>query len=92
MGNDSFYDEKPQKKKQDLESLAVQHFMKFEAGREFMWKHLQQCGLFENIFHTDPIKHAYNAGKRQAGLQIESDLKEYAPASYMKMIEENLDG
>jgi hypothetical protein len=92
MCGDTFDDEKPQKKKQDLESLAVQNFMKFEAGRDFMWKHLQLCGVFENIFDTDTIKHAYNAGKRQAGLQLDSDLKEYAPASYMKMIEENLDG
>ncbi len=90
--NDVFEDEKPQKKRHDLESLTVQNFMKSESGREFMWKHLQLCGVFENMFDSDPITHAYNAGKRQAGLQLDDDLKEFAPGDYIKMIKESLDG
>lgn len=92
MNDDPFNDEKPQKKKQSLESLAVQTFMKSEGGRQFMWGHLQSCGVFETTFDMSPIKHAYKAGNRHAGLRLENDLKESAPGDYMKMIKENLDG
>jgi len=34
--------------------------------------------------------HAYNAGKRESGLNIERDLKEHAPDNYLKMIKENI--
>ena len=83
-------DEKPKKTPNNPEELAVQNIMKNEGMREYRWKQLQDAGVFNNIFETDPIKHAYNAGKRQAGLQIETDLKQYAPDLYLKMIKENI--
>ena len=72
------------------EALAVQNIMKNEGMRNYMWKHLQEAGVFENIFATDPIKHAHNAGKRQLGLVLNDDLKTYAPDDYVKMIKENI--
>jgi len=83
-------DEEEVKKEFDLEPLTVQDIMKTEGGRSFMWKHLQECGVFENIFNKDPILHAYSAGKRESGLNIERDLKEHAPDNYLKMIKENI--
>jgi len=90
--DDIFGDEKPQKKVRNTEDLAIQNIMKSESGRDFMWKQLQLCRVFENIFDMDPIKSAYNGGLRQAGLQLEYDLKSAAPGDYMKMIQENIDG
>jgi len=72
------------------EELAVQNLMKNEGMRNYMWKQLQEAGVFENIFDMDPIKHAYNAGKRQNGLRLDQDLKEYAPDMYIKMMKENI--
>lgn len=83
-------DDKPVKKKFDTEPLAVQNLMRTEGGREWMWKHLQECGVFENIFDENPVRQAYNAGKRQAGLQLEADLKEHDPDNYLKMMKENI--
>ena len=89
---DIFGDEKPKKKGGDIESLVIQNLMKGDGGRAWMWKHLQDCGVFENIFDVDTHKTAYAAGKRQAGLQLENDLKTAAPGDYLKMIQENIDG
>lgn len=72
------------------EELAVQNIMKNEDMRNYMFKHLQEGGVFENIFDSDPIQHAHNAGKRQLGLVLDSDLRLYAPGDYVKMIKENI--
>ena len=72
------------------EALAVQNIMKNEGMRNYMWKHLQEAGVFESIFDADSIKHAYNAGKRQHGLVLDDDLRQYAPDDYIKMIKENI--
>lgn len=72
------------------EELAVQNLMKNEGMRNYMWKQLQEAGVFENIFDSDPIKHAYNAGKRQNGLVLDNDLRQYAPDDYIKMVKENI--
>lgn len=83
-------DEETKKTPNNPEELAVQNLMKNEGMRNYMWKQLQEAGVFENIFDNDPIKHAYNAGKRQNGLVLDSDLKQYAPDMYIKMIKENI--
>ncbi len=92
MEADIFDDDKSNKAAHTSESLAVQNMMTTEHGRNWIYKHLQDCGVFENIFDMDTHQHAYSAGKRQAGLQIESDLKSHAPVYYLKMIEEHIDG
>lgn len=71
------------------EELAVQNLMKNEGMRNYMWKLLQEAGVFESIFDKDPIQHAYNAGKRQNGLALDRDLRHYTPDMYLKMIKEN---
>jgi len=83
-------DDIPKKKKHDPEELVVQNMMKDEYGRRYIWKHLQNMGVFENMFDSDPIQHAYNAGVRSAGLQLDQDLRDYAPGAYVKMIQENI--
>ena len=96
MADDNFYeddeDSKKSKKPHDYEALAVSNIMKNEDCRKFMWDNLQSCGVFTNMFDKDSAQHAYNAGLRAAGLQLETKLKEHEPFYYMKMIKENIDG
>ena len=72
------------------DELAVINIMKTKDGRDWLYNKLQSCGVFESIFDNDTHKHAYNAGKRKVGVNLNRELKEYAPDNYMKMIEENL--
>lgn len=93
MSGDVFEDDEDGKKsKSNPDALAIRNILKDEGGRAYIWKHLQSCGVFENIFNIDPIQHGYNAGLREAGLRLERDIKEYEPFYYMKMIKENIDG
>lgn len=79
-------------KKSDSETLAIQNLMRTEPARDFIWGYLQSCSVFESIFNTDPVKAGYNSGMRDAGLILQRKIKEAAPADYMKMIKENING
>lgn len=80
---------KKQQKSRELELHSIREIMKTENGRSFMWRCLQNCGTFENMFNVDPILHARNAGVRSHGLWLESELKEATPDNYFKMLKEN---
>lgn len=93
MNDDVFRDEQSNAKKQhksrELELLSIRNVMKTENGRHFMWRCLQNCCTFENIFNTDPIQHAHNSGKRKHGLWLDRELRESATDDYFKMLKEN---
>jgi len=90
MSNDLLDDDSKDKKKQTSDSLAVQNIMRNEDSREFIYGHLQSCGVFESIFSTDPVQLGYSSGMRDAGLLLLGEIKEAAPDDYLKMIRENL--
>jgi len=73
----------------ELELLATRNVMATPTGREFMWRCLQNCCTFENIFNKDTVQHSYNAGLRGHGLWLDAELREAAPDSYFKMLKEN---
>ena len=73
-----------------LELLTIENILKTENGRKFMSNLLHYCGVSETMFDKDPVQHAYNAGKRSAGLHLERELKEASPHYYIKMIEEDI--
>jgi len=79
-------------KKHDSEVLAIQNIMRTEPQRDFIWSYLQSCGVFESITGTDSLETHYNSGMRDAGLIFQRKIKEAAPADYMKMIKENING
>jgi len=75
-------------KSRELELLSIRNIMKTENGRSFVWRCLQNCCTFENIFNSDTIQHAHNAGARSHGLWLEAELKEAATDDYFKMLKE----
>lgn len=81
---------KNQRQSRELQLLTIRELMKTENGRNFMYRCLQKCCTFENIFNADPINHAYNAGAREHGLWLERELKEAAPEDYIVMLQEHI--
>ena len=73
----------------ELELLTIRNLMKTENGRSFMWRCLQNCGTFENMFNADQSIHAFNSGKRSHGLWLDDELREAAPDDYFRMLKEN---
>jgi hypothetical protein len=85
-------DRQKQVRSRDLELLTIRQLMKTENGRGFMYRCLQNCCVFENIFDVDPVRHAYRAGLRDHGLWLERELKEASPDDYIKMLKEHING
>lgn len=80
---------KKQQKSRELELLTIRNVMKSESGRAFMWRCLQNCCTFENIFSKDAVQHAHNAGLRSHGLWLDEELRDAATDDYYKMLKEN---
>ena len=76
----------------ESELLEVQNVMATEGGRNFIWRCLQQSGIFSSTFVKDPHVHSMIAGQREHGLWLERELKEAAPSEYLKMIKEHING
>lgn len=89
-----FLSEKPSEKKntsRELELYTMRELMRTENGRAFMWRCLQNCGTFDNMFNIEPVQHAFNAGKRDHGLWLARELREAAIDDYYKMLKEHED-
>lgn len=78
------------KRKEELED--VKHLMSSDANRRTMYRFLQLSSVEHSTFDNDPYKHAYNAGRRDLGLDIRDELKTACPGSYLTMSKENEDG
>ena len=91
MSDDYLEDEpKPKNRPRRAELLVIQNTMSNEGGRDFMWRCLQNTGIFSSTFHADPITHSFSAGGREHGLWLERELKEAAPDQYIKMLKEHI--
>lgn len=78
------------KKEFNHDELVVQNLLKDEHGRNYAWNKLQSLGVFENMFDNEPLVSAYNSGKRQAGLELMNDFKQYSMDNFLKMLKENM--
>lgn len=63
--------------------------MNTTPGRRWMWEHLQSCGLLGPAFHQDPYINAYNQGKRDVALALQSQILSTDFEAYMLMLNEN---
>jgi len=84
-------EEKKHNDPRELELIAIRNTMSTEIGRTFMWRCLQNAGVFESMFSNDTNQHSFNAGKRSHGLWLNSELKEAATDDYFKMLKEHCD-
>lgn len=70
---------------------VLQSLMGNSDGRHFVYSYLSMLGVYGNIFSKDHIIHAYDSGRRSAGLDLERDLKKACFNNYQLMIKENED-
>jgi hypothetical protein len=76
----------------ELQLLTIRRFMQTDNGRAFMWRSLQQTGIFTNDFDENLALLAFYSGQREQGVWLTNELKEAAPDEYLKMLKEHFDG
>ena len=62
--------------------------MRSRNSRNFLYQYMSDIGTFVDSFNPDSYIHARYAGMRAAGLQLQEQLKQYAPEEYKQMIKE----
>lgn len=70
------------------ETLDLQAILDKPGGRKFMWRLLQECGVYRTSF-TGNSATFYNEGKRAVGLFVLNEIMEASPEAYLLMQKEN---
>jgi hypothetical protein len=72
-----------------VEVAEIAAIMRTEGGRNFVLRLLEKTGYFGDTFDSDPIKHAYNAGRRSIGLNLVRELSDSANGEFKTMLKEH---
>ena len=70
-------------KEQNREDLKA--ILDMPGGRRFLWKLLEECGVYKISFIGEPYQTAFNEGKRQIGLRLIEDIFDAYPHAYTGM-------
>lgn len=74
----------------NLEFLQIQSIMSTEAGRHFVYRILEQSGVFSDGFDRDPCANARLSGRRSIGIWLQNELQEATPERYVTMLQEHM--
>ena len=72
--------------RENREALGV--LLSGRAGRAWMYRHLEQCHVFESSFDLNPYATAFREGERNVGLRLINEIHEHWPHRYAEMIQE----
>ena len=86
-------DVKKKKTKAQLRRLKENEWLKDilsrPGGRDFIWRLLTQCGVYDTSFTGDAPHTFFNEGKRQIGLWVLTEIDEADNRSILLIHEEN---
>jgi len=63
--------------------------MAHAQGRRYLWRLLEQAGVYRTSFHVSGSQMAFNEGQRNIGLRLIADIHRLAPEGYVKLLREN---
>lgn len=67
----------------------IRWLMSTKKGRRFVWRTLDQCGVFRMSFNTDALLMAFAEGNRNFGNQLLEAVISTVPDMYSVMIQEH---
>lgn len=71
------------------ENEWLKEILSKEGGRDFIWRLLIQCGVYDTSFTGDAPHTFFNEGKRQIGLWLLTEIDEADNRSILLIHEEN---
>ena len=63
----------------------------FEWGRRFLWRLLDDAGVWASSFSLEPLAMAHAEGRRSVGLALMAELQRVDAVAYALMLREQLD-
>lgn len=67
----------------------VRWLMSSERGRRFLWRQMEQAGVFRQTFNTNALVMAFNEGWRKNGTQLLQLVHQESADQYPDMVKEN---
>lgn len=74
-----------------LEIGDFKWLMTQKRARRYIWRQLEQAGVFRSSFTGDALQMAFFEGRREMGLRVLGLIHEHAPESYQLMLTEQND-
>lgn len=82
-------EEKKAHRKRKEELTDIRTVLASSSGRNFLWRLLDKCGVFESTFTNDSLKMSYLSGQQDIGHFIMSEIVETDDRLLFKMMKEN---
>ena len=70
------------------EESDIKWLMSSKRGRRFVWRLLEQAGVFRSSFNTNAMTMSFSEGNRNYGLQLLNLIHTLCPELYPTMIKE----
>ena len=70
------------------EESDIKWLMSSKRGRRFIWRLLEQAGVFRSSFNTNAMAMSFGEGNRNYGLQLLNSIHTLCPELYPTMIKE----
>ncbi len=70
------------------EESDIKWLMSSKRGRRFIWRLLEQAGVFRSSFNTNAMAMSFGEGNRNYGLQLLNLIHTLCPELYPTMIKE----
>jgi hypothetical protein len=71
----------------DIDDMAT--ILSDVRGRRFLWRYLQECGVFKTSFNNSGSVTAFNEGMRNIGLKLLAEIMEADSEAYTLMATES---
>jgi alkylation response protein AidB-like acyl-CoA dehydrogenase len=76
---------------QEAEEADIRRLMTSKWGRRFLWRLMDQAGVFRLSYAPDAMAMAFAEGNRNTGLRILAMVTSLCPEHYPAMLKENTD-
>ncbi len=73
---------------QEAEEADIRRLMTSKWGRRFLWRLMDQAGVFRLSYANDPMAMAFAEGNRNSGLRILNLIHTLCPEHYNAMLKE----
>jgi hypothetical protein len=70
------------------DGVTLANLVKTQAGRTFVWNKLTNSHVFTSIINDNPIRMAFNEGRRDAGLELLGQIMKNCPDEFILMMRE----
>lgn len=74
-----------------LRTEDVRQLLGCAWGRRFLWRLLDEAGVWASSFSVEPLAMAYAEGRRSVGLALLAELQRVDAVAYGLMLREQLD-